>query len=110
MQFMAIRIFFKRIVAIWSLMKDPVVPKRKKLLVIVGLLYVLMPFDLVPIVLFPVAWMDDLILWIFIVWHLKDYLDKYWMGEKTVDIKKNYNGKKIIDDVKFDVEDDNKDE
>jgi len=110
MQFIAIRIFFKRLIAIKSLMMDPVVPKRKKLLVVAGLVYLVLPFDLIPVILFPFAWMDDLLVWIFIVLHLKEYLDKYWLGEKTVNIKKNYRGKEIIDDVKFDVEDDNKDD
>lgn len=110
MQFIAIRVFFKRIVAIKSLMMDPAVPKRKKLLVILGLVYLLLPFDILPVVLFPVAWMDDLLVWIFIIWHLKDYLDKYWMGDKTKDIRKDLNGKNIINDVEFDVEDDKKDD
>ena len=110
MHFIAIRIFFKRIIAIKSLMMDPAVPKRKKFLVVAGLIYLFLPLDIIPAILFPVAWMDDLLVWIFIVLHLKDYLDKYWMGEKTVNIKKNYRGKDIIDDVKFDVEDDDKDE
>ena len=106
MHFLAIRIFIKRIIAIKSLMKDPVVPKRKKLLVILGLIYLVLPVDIIPVILFPIAWMDDLVVWIFIVLHLKDYLDKYWLGDKTVDIKKNYDGKDIIDNVEFDVEDD----
>jgi len=110
MQFLAIRIFFKRVIAIRLLMVDPTVPKRKKLLVIFGLFYLFLPFDLIPAVLFPIAWMDDLILWIFIVLHLRDYLDKYWMGEKTENIRKNYRGKDIIDDVEFDVEDEDNDE
>lgn len=106
MQFLSIRILLKRIVAIKALMMDKTVPKRKKLLVIFGIIYVIIPFDIIPIVLFPIAWMDDLILWIFIIWHLKDYLDKYWMGEKTVDIKKNFSNKDIIEDTEFEVEDD----
>ena len=110
MPFVAIAIFFRRITAIKSLMKDPAVPKRKKILVIFGLFYVLLPFDLLPIILFPVSWMDDLVLWIFIVWNLREYLDKYWLGNKTVNLKKKYRGKDIIDDVKFNVEEDNKDE
>jgi uncharacterized membrane protein YkvA (DUF1232 family) len=86
----------KRLVAVRYLMTDKAVPKRKKLLVLFGIFYLFLPFDLVPAVLFPFAWMDDLLLWIYIIWNLKDYLDKYWLGEKTVDIKGSLKGKNII--------------
>jgi uncharacterized membrane protein YkvA (DUF1232 family) len=81
-------------------MVDKAVPKRKKLLVLFGIFYLFLPFDLIPAVLFPVAWMDDLLLWIYIIWNLKEYLDKYWLGEKTVDIKSSLRGKNIIDEDK----------
>jgi len=96
----------KRIVAIRYLMTDKTVPKRKKALVIFGIFYLLMPFDLIPAVLFPVAWMDDLLLWIYIIWNLKEYLDKYWLGEKTVDISGSLKGKDILDNAEFTVDDD----
>jgi uncharacterized membrane protein YkvA (DUF1232 family) len=98
-----------RIVAIKSLMMDRAVPLRKKLLVVFGVVYLFLPLDIIPAVLFPVAWMDDLVVWLFIIWHLKDYLDAYWLGEKTVDITKNFTGKKVVDDVRFTVENEDKD-
>lgn len=100
----------KRIVAIKFLMTDRSVPFRKKLLVVFGLVYLFMPADIVPAVLFPVAWMDDLIVWLFIIWNLKEYLDKYWLGEKTVDITKNFRGKNVVDDVNFTVNNEGKDD
>ena len=90
--------------AIRFLMTDKSVPMRKKVLVIFGVAYLIMPLDLVPAVLFPVAWMDDLLLWIYIIYNLKDYLDKYWLGEKPVNLEKNFKNKKIIDDVNFSVD------
>ena len=65
------------------MMKDKTVPKRKKALVIFGLIYLFLPVDLIPPVLFPFGFLDDLVLWLFIIWHLSDILDTYWMGEKT---------------------------
>jgi uncharacterized membrane protein YkvA (DUF1232 family) len=97
MNFFTWNILKKRLVAVRYLMVDKTVPKRKKFLVIFGLFYLFMPFDLIPAVLFPVAWMDDLLLWIYIIWNLKDYLDKYWLGDKTKDISKSLKGKNIID-------------
>jgi uncharacterized membrane protein YkvA (DUF1232 family) len=103
-QFIGFNIIFKRIKAIKFMMKDKAVPFRKKLLIVLGIIYLFLPVDLIPPVLFPIAWVDDLILWIWIVWHLKDELDKYWLGESAEDLSKKYKGKKIIDDVSFEVE------
>ncbi|MDR2157228.1 MAG: DUF1232 domain-containing protein [Clostridiales Family XIII bacterium] len=106
MNFFAWAVLKKRIIAIKSLMSDRSVPLRKKLLVVGGLVYLFLPFDIIPAVLFPVAWMDDLVLWLFIIWNLKDYLDKYWLGEEVVDITKDFAGKEVVDDVSFTVEGD----
>lgn len=103
MQFIGFRVIFKRIKAIRFMMKDKSVPRRKKALIIAGIIYLFLPVDLIPPVLFPVAWIDDLILWIWILWHLREELDKYWMGEKSVDFSKKYRGKTVIDDVEYEV-------
>lgn len=95
------RVIIKRIKAIKFMMKDKNVPKRKKALVIAGIIYLFMPFDLIPIALFPIAWLDDLILWIWILYHLRETLDKYWMGEKPNDYSKKY--KDTIEGVEYEV-------
>ena len=51
-----------RIKAISSMMRDKTVPKRKKALVIFGLIYLVLPVDIIPPVLFPFGFLDDLIL------------------------------------------------
>ena len=61
MQFISFRVLFRRIKAISSMMKDRSVPKRKKALVIFGILYLFMPLDLIPPVIFPFGFLDDLI-------------------------------------------------
>jgi uncharacterized membrane protein YkvA (DUF1232 family) len=105
MNFISWRVIIRRIGAIRFLMRDKTVPLRKKLLVVFGIAYLIMPFDLIPVVVFYFAWIDDLILWLFILWNLKDYLDKYQYGEKTINIRKNFHGKAVVDDVKFTVDD-----
>lgn len=94
------------------MMADKTVPKRKKILIVLGLVYLFMPIDLVPAVIFPIAWMDDVVLWIWILWTLKDELDKYWLGEKTEDLSKKYKSKDVIDiedaEYEVDIDDDNK--
>jgi uncharacterized membrane protein YkvA (DUF1232 family) len=96
----------RRIRAIPAFLKDKTVPLRKKFLIVIGILYFLWPIDLIPnpILLFGII--DDLVVWGFIIYYLKDELDKYWLGEKEADLKKNFKDKKIISDVKFEVKDD----
>lgn len=104
MNFITIRVLLKRIGAIWYLLKDKTVPLRKKALVVFGIIYLLSPVDLIPPVLFPIAALDDLVLWIYILLHLKDELDSYWIGEKTEDLSKKFRDKTMVEGVEFNVE------
>ena len=104
MQFLSWTFIRGRLRAIVSMMKDKTVPKRKKALVIFGLIYLVLPVDLIPPILGPVGFIDDAILWIWIIWHLKDTLDQYWLGEKEVDLSKDFQDKNIIEDVDYTVE------
>ena len=106
MNFLSFRFLFKRIRAIKEMMKDKTVPKRKKALVIFGLIYLFLPVDIIPPVLFPFGFLDDLVLWLFIIWHLSDILDTYWMGEKTEDYSGKFKSKNLVEDVTFDVDED----
>ena len=106
MQFITFRTIFKRIGAISHLLRDKTVPLRKKALVVFGIVYLFLPVDLIPPILFPFGFIDDLILWIYILWTLKDELDKYWMGEKPEDLSKKFRDKTIVEGVEFDVEED----
>lgn len=104
MQFISFRVLASRIKAISAMMKDKAVPKRKKLLVVLGIVYLFLPVDLIPPVLFPFGFLDDLVLWIWIIWHLKDTLDQYWTSDKERDFSKEFKNKDIIEGVEFTVE------
>ena len=106
MNFLSFRFLIRRIKAIKEMMKDKTVPKRKKALVIFGLIYLFLPVDLIPPVLFPFGFLDDLVLWLFIIWHLSDILDTYWMGEKTEDYSDKFKSKDLVENVSFDVDED----
>ena len=106
MNFFSFRFLIKRIKAIKEMMKDKTVPKRKKALVIFGLIYLVLPVDLIPPVLFPFGFLDDLVLWLYIIWHLSDILDTYWMGEKTEDYSGKFKSKNLVEDVTYNVEND----
>ena len=103
MQFLSLRFIMNRIKAISSMMKDKTVPKRKKALVIFGLIYLMLPVDIIPPVLFPFGFLDDLVLWIWIIWHLKDTLDQYWVGEKTVDYSGDLRSENLVEGVDYKV-------
>lgn len=105
MQFFSIRFLINRIKAIRSLLRDKNVSFWKKALVVFGIVYLFLPVDLIPPVLFPFGFLDDLVLWIFIIWHLKDTLDAYWVGEKSRDYSKEFRADRIVDDVDFKVDD-----
>lgn len=105
MQFIFMRVLLRRIKAIPAFLKDKTVPRRKKLIIFLGILYFLWPLDIIPNPIFLFGIIDDLIIWGFIIYYLRDELDKYWLGEKEVDLKKEFRGKKIINDVKFEVKD-----
>lgn len=104
MQFITFRVLSRRIKAISSMMKDKTVPKRKKLLIVLGIIYLFLPVDLIPPVLFPFGFIDDIVLWVWIIWHLKDTLDQYWDGEKEVDLSKDFKNKDMVEGVEFTVD------
>lgn len=101
MQFnIAWRVLIKRLRAIRFMMADRTVAKRKKVLVIFGIIYVLFP--LVQIAQ-PFGIISDILLWVWILWHLRDTLDTYWFGERTTDYSKKFADSDTINAVDFDV-------
>ncbi len=104
------QVIFRRIKAIRFMMVDKNVPIRKKLIVVFGLVYLFSPIDLIPILIFPIALLDDIILWTCILLYLKDTLDSYWMGDKEEDFSQKFKKNKIVDDVEFTVEDEDRKE
>ena len=110
MRFIGLRVIVRRLEAVFYLLKDKTVPFRKKALVIAGIIYLFLPVDLIPPVLFPFGFLDDLVLWAFIILHLKDELDSYWIGEKAEDLSKKFKKKDIIEGVDFNVEEEKDEE
>ena len=109
MQYFGLRVLARRIFAIKSMMKDKSVPKRKKAIIIAGIIYLCIPVDVIPIAILPVSWVDDVALWLGILWYLRHELDKYWLGGKPVDFSKKFRGKNVVDDVKYEVKDEKDD-
>lgn len=110
MQFWSFRVILSRFKAIRFMMADKTVPKRKKVIIIAGIVYLFLPFDLIPFFVFPLNLIDDLSLWLLIIWYLRKELDVYWAGEKNRDLSKKYKNKVFVDDVEFEVTDDKAEE
>ena len=107
MNFWSLRVILSRFKAIRFMMADKSVPKTKKALIIAGIVYLFLPFDLIPAMVFPLSLIDDVVVWLLIIWYLKKELDVYWTGEKSKDLSRKYRDKSMVDDVEFEVEDDN---
>lgn len=104
MHFLKINVLLKRIKAIKFMMKDKKVAWWKKGLIIFGIIYLFLPIDLIPPFIPVLGFLDDLFLWIFILWFLSSELDRYWYGEKPKDYSQRYNSKKFVDDVEYHVD------
>lgn len=104
MQFLFMRVLMKRIRAIPSFLMDRTVPLRKKLLIVLGTVYMVSPIDLIPEPVLMFGIIDDIVLWTFLIYYLREELDRYWLGEKEVSPARRFRGKKIIDDVNFEVQ------
>ncbi|HHX13612.1 MAG TPA: DUF1232 domain-containing protein [Clostridiales bacterium] len=105
MHFLFWRALFRRIRAIPSYFKDRTVAWWKKAILGGGILYMLSPVDLIPEPVLLLGVLDDLAIIGFILYYLRDELDRYWLGEKPIDPAKRFRGKKIIEDVDYTVED-----
>ncbi len=95
MRLIAFAEIIRRIKAIPLFLKDPKVSKVKKALIIFGIVYLLLPFDLIPPIIPVFGWLDDFILWLFILGHLKEELDRYDVSSPSA--MQKYRGKDVVD-------------
>ncbi|MCG8484031.1 MAG: DUF1232 domain-containing protein, partial [Clostridia bacterium] len=72
-----IMLLLRRIGNIGYLLKDKQVSLLKKILVLFGIVYLISPLDLIPFPVLGFSVVDDLVLWAFILFYLKEELDKY---------------------------------
>lgn len=83
----------------------------KKALVIGAVIYLISPIEFVPDFLLPIGLLDDIILWACILIVLGDTLDEYAnkknkVKRNFVNYKKKFKGSTVIDDVEFEVTED----
>ena len=61
MRYLSFAILGKRIRSIKKFLLDPSVPKRKKLLIIFGIIYLIMPIDVIPEPVLGFGFIDDIV-------------------------------------------------
>lgn len=116
-------LLIKEIRSIKYLFQDKTAPKRYKLVVILGLIYLVSPIDLIPAPILGFSLIDDLVIWGFILNYLKEPLSKYSQrydqehgraskkagragGQTFKGAKTPYKGKTVVRDVTFTVVED----
>ena len=92
----------KNIKNIIKLFRDTEVPVFKKLILIFGIAYFILPFDLIPeFPVFGFGYIDDIAVIIAILNYLSEYLNKYNVKVKP----KQKNTKQYIDNIDYNVRD-----
>ena len=67
----------RRIKYIIPMMKDKSVAWWKKAIIIAGVVYLVLPVDLIPPIIPVFGWLDDVIVWVAILYFMGSELDKY---------------------------------
>lgn len=105
MQGFTLALLAGRLKNIANLMKDKSTALWKKALVAFAIIYLFLPMDLIPPLIPVFGFLDDFLLWCFVVYLLWDELGKYSKDQpspKSVK-KKKIHGKNVIDGVEFEV-------
>ena len=98
MQFLGIRVLLKRGSRLFSfMMADKTVPKRKKALIVFGIIYLFSTYrSYTADTCFRSAWIDDFAaVAVYSLSFAADELDSYWTGGKTKDFSKKYRGQNL---------------
>ena len=84
------------------MMADGNVSFWKKALIVVGIVSLILPFEIVPDILLPLGLIDDIILWLLIMYILKDTMRKY-RDEDSRGERVKYKRGNIIEGVSYEV-------
>ena len=84
------------------MMADGNVSFWKKALIVVGIVYLILPFEIVPDILLPFGLISDIILWLLIMYILKDTMRKY-RDEDSRGERVKYKRGNIIEGVSYEV-------
>ena len=116
MQFLNFALLKRRIRGIIPMMKDKKAPLWKKSILIFGIIYLFLPVDLIPPLIPVFGWLDDVVIWLAIIYFLRDELDKYAPEDEEQKqaksalrrVMRSFSGKDVYD-VNYTVKEDSND-
>lgn len=97
--------FIRKILVAFKFLFDSKVALRRKIPILLGFLYFILPIDFIPDPVLGLGIIDDFVILSFIIHKLSEELDKYIINKEQEEKEKNFKDK-IIEDVKYHVEDD----
>ena len=108
---MFFRMLLRRIRGIIPLMKDREVKWWKKAIFIIGVVYLLLPFDLIPPLIPVFGWLDDVALWVAILYFFGPELDRHMPENVAQNGNKKYRYKdEDVHEVEYTVNEEEADE
>ena len=108
---MFFRMLLRRIRGIIPLMKDREVPWWKKAIFIAGVVYLVLPFDLIPPLIPVFGWLDDVALWVAILYFFGPELDRHMPENASQSRNKKYRYKdEDVHEVEYTVNEEEADE
>ena len=106
---MRLAAFFLRIKGIFPMLKDKNVAWWKKAILIAGMIYLVLPVDLIPPLVPVFGWLDDVLVWVAILYFMGKELDRY-VPEKTGGNKKYRYKDSDVTEAEFTVNKEEKEE
>ncbi|MBQ2867770.1 MAG: DUF1232 domain-containing protein [Firmicutes bacterium] len=105
MQRITLALLLGRLKHIKNLLNDKTVAFWKKALVVFAIFYLFLPLDLIPPLIPVFGFLDDVTLWIGVLYLVWDELGKYGDPKDVskAEKKKNFHGKNMVDGVEFEV-------
>lgn len=85
------------------MMLDKEVSFFKKALIVLGIAYLVLPFEIIPDILLPFGFVDDIILWLLIMYVLNGTMKKYKEEDFARGGPVKYKRGNIIDNVYYEV-------
>ena len=87
---MRIMALLSRIKGIFPMLKDKEVAWWKKAILIAGMVYLVLPVDLIPPLVPVFGWLDDVLIWVAILYFMGKELDRYVPAKSAGNKKYRY--------------------
>ncbi len=88
-----------KLVLMFKFLFDKKIPIREKMWIIIPLLYIISPIDLIPAPILGFSFIDDLVIFLYLMSMVNSKVDKYY-NKKEEDIDKD----KIVESVEYKVD------